>query len=439
MTTFALLMRTLRRLEPWVAGIFFFYFLGVNVPPFAVSALNALSYPVILVLLGSCWRQVLSTLTVDLPLLLLHLLGFGSILWSAAPEFTGDESKTLIRAGLFGVYLAVRFGLAGTIQLIRWPFMVGAIASFLAGAALPSYGVHLTDEWAGSWKGVFIFKNLFASQMVLSCVLFVLLALGLRQWRYWGLTALSLLLLVLSRGKTAMASLALVLYLLPLYFFIRQQLKLRGLLLVTGLLVTLMVTLVGYLNLELIVVDFLGKNLEFNGRLPIWTLMLEKGMERFWLGYGYTAFWTSHASDYILTHTWAAGARSAGLRFNAHNGYIDLFLQLGFVGLACFFLSFIRTVWQALRLLVATQAIEFFWILLTLFAIFLVNLADSLSIASSGSHWSLYVACAVITAVEYQQLRKAERRPGVGANVDEPLLRASPRDMGQPFPAPRME
>jgi O-antigen ligase len=81
--------------------------------------------------------------------------------------------------------------------------------------------------------------------------------------------------------------------------------------------------------------------MEFNGRLPIWTLMVDKVSERPWFGYGYAGFWTSDEAMVILTNTWAASTASEGIRFNAHNGYLDMVLQLGFSGLLLYLLSFL--------------------------------------------------------------------------------------------------
>lgn len=419
METANLIYRTLRRFEPWVVGFFFFYFSGVDI--FTTlgleSILNVLSYGVLLALLAGCWRQVLRALTLDIPLLLLHGLGLASVLWSAAPEFTSDESKTVVRAALFGVYLAVRFGLKGTIKIIRWPIGIGVVASLLSGIIFPSHGIHWEGEWVGAWKGIYAFKNLFASQMLQASVLFMVLGLGFKKYRYWLLAAVAVFLLVLSRGKTSLAAFVISIYLLPLYLFAKQPARLRSFMLISILALTLISVAIIALNLELIVVDWLGKDLEFNGRLPVWTLMLEQGAKQFWFGYGYAGFWTSGSARYILTHTWAAGTVAQGLRFNGHSGFLDLFLQLGFVGIACLLISYFLTLWKTFNLLLRSHAVEFFWSLMILLVMVFLNLADTLSMFNGGADWSIYIACATCVSLEYRKIHVSLKYQNVHASL----------------------
>ena len=59
------------------------------------------------------------------------------------------------------------------------------------------------------------------------------------------------------------------------------------------------------------------------GRTVIWKSVLRFAADRRWLGYGFDVFW-SHVR-------WAAGDLPS-----AHNGYLDLLLAMGVVGLLIF-------------------------------------------------------------------------------------------------------
>ncbi|MBE9013563.1 O-antigen ligase family protein, partial [Pseudanabaenaceae cyanobacterium LEGE 13415] len=146
-----------QKIEPWLVGIYLAYFLGVAIPPRAVGLANAASYGIlfILIVISGCWRQLLFGLTRDIPLLMLHLMSVVSVVWSVAPEFTADEPKAFLRAGLFGVYLAVRYGITGQMMIFARIMGITVVLSLLAGIALPSYGIETTGEFVGSWKGVF--------------------------------------------------------------------------------------------------------------------------------------------------------------------------------------------------------------------------------------------------------------------------------------------
>lgn len=406
------LFQAIAKIEPWVAGFYLIYFIGFELPPPLASLMNLASYGILAILVACYWRQVIYGLTkLDISLILLNVMTVASVFWSVAPDFTSIESRTIVRATIFGIYLAVRYGLRGEMQILYWSLGIGAILSLLAGAAVPSYGIHTTGEFVGSWKGVFGFKNLFASVMTMAAILFLIAALNDRRqrWLAWGLLMISILLIILSKGRTALACLFISLYLFPLYNFVKKQFKLRVILISTAILFTLSLAVLVLGNLEFIVIDVLGKNLEFNGRLPIWTLMMEKVLERPWLGYGYAAFWTSDASYYLLTRSWALDAFQAGIRFNAHNGYLDLLLQLGFVGLGLYFVSLATVLARITYLLIKTKAVELFWALQTIIFLSLINLSDSLSIGSGGGQWSLYVSFSVVAAIQCEQIRKNHR------------------------------
>ena len=403
-----------QKIEPWLAGLYFIYFLGLALPAPVIRIGNIASYGVLLllILISGCWRQILFACTRDIPLLLLHIMAVVSVVWSVAPEVTADEPKAFVRAAIFGVYIAVRFGLGGEMKLLAKVLGISVVLSLIAGAAFPAYGIETTGEFVGSWKGIFEFKNLFASNMTLSVLLFVLMGLNRPKWRWliWSLCAISVALLLLSRGKTALAALLITLYLVPIHNMVKQHYKARVVTIAFALIVSLGIALLLFVNLNYIVVDVLGKNLEFNGRLPIWRMMLDKGFEHFWLGHGYAAFWTSGASYTILTQTWAYQAYRLGIRFNAHSGYIDLFLQLGVVGLGLYLISLITVFVKAFYLLLRLKTVEIFWVLETLVLTSLVSTADSLSVGTGGGEWSIYVSFATAIALQYRRLKIDDRR-----------------------------
>ncbi|MBE9013600.1 O-antigen ligase family protein, partial [Pseudanabaenaceae cyanobacterium LEGE 13415] len=278
--------------------------------------------------------------------------------------------------------------------------------------------------------GVFQFKNLFASNMAFAIVLFLLVGLGRPKWRglMLGLCAIAVALLLLSRGRTALAALLITLYLFPFLGVVKQYYKTRVVSVALILITSLMMGLLVLLNLRFIVVDVLGKNLEFNGRLPLWNMMLDKGMEHFWLGHGYAAFWTSGAAYQILTQTWAYEAHRLGIRFNAHNGYLDLFLQLGIVGLSLYLISLVTLFFRTTYLLLRQKSIEVFWVLLTLVLSALVSFADSLSVGTGSAMWSLYVAFATSIAIQYRRLKiddRWEAAPPSAPSLAPPLSTAN--------------
>jgi O-antigen ligase len=397
------------KLELAIVGFLLFFYLGVDLPPIGITLLNLISYPCVGFLILLRWKHVLYAATQEIPLLLLHLFAIASIVWSAAPDVTENEIKALMRAALFGVYLAARFNLKELMKLVTITLATGVIASLIAVLVFPSYGIHSSGPLLGTWKGVFTFKNLFAYITATSALLFLLLLLNTRtQRKRMGLLlAISVALLLGSQGRTALASLIVTAALIPAYWIVMQHYKVRVIVFVTGILLVSAMIVAFVANLEFVVVDLLGKNLELNGRFPIWTLMIEKGQESPWLGYGFSGFWTSDASDIVFSLSWASLAREAGVRFNSHNGFLELFLQLGLIGLILFGISLLVLLGKTLYLLLRIKSLELFWVFQTTILMILLNVADSIAILSVGSLWSLYIAFAISISLQYNWIRHA--------------------------------
>ena len=60
------------------------------------------------------------------------------------------------------------------------------------------------------------------------------------------------------------------------------------------------------------------------------------------LGAGYRAFWTPEGASYVYARIWAVIG-------NGHNGYLDVWLELGFVGLGLFLVMFFTGIGRAYR------------------------------------------------------------------------------------------
>ncbi len=395
------------KLEPWIVCAWLLYFFGFDALAFLGKIIKVVSYPILFFLIVGRLQRFAYFATRDISLLLLVGMAMLSVFWSAAPNFTSIETKAVLRATLFGVYLAMRFSMKEQMKLLAWALGIGVVLSLLVALAMPSYGIH-GPEMDGAWKGVFGFKNLFASVMTLAALLFLLIALDeqRKRWLSWSIFCLAVVLLFLSKGKTAYSVFFISLSLLPFHKFVKQHDKLRVFLFLIGILISGSAIVLLLSNLEFIVVDTLGKNMEFNGRMPIWTLIFHKILERPWLGYGISGFWTSDEALYVLYNSWGDTSLDSGNRFNAHSGYLDLGLSLGFLGFFLYVFNFLALFTRTVNLWVATRSIELFWIIQLLVVFLLLNFSDSISILGIGSTWSIYVSMAISTAVQQTRMRK---------------------------------
>ncbi len=396
--------RLARKLEPGIVVLLFLYYLNPQLPPLVDRALKYGGYGLVALLVIGVgmgrWQRFAYVATRDLFPWLLLGLAMASVLWSAAPEYTSDQIDPVIRASIFGAYLAMRYTPKELMRLVAWTLGIAAVLSLVYALAVPSLGI----GGDGLWKGIFGHKQYLGRWMIVGTITFLNIAFDNRRDRLVGLTgfAMAVALVLLSRSTTALIVLLLSLSLFPLFNFVRQQYKLRLVLFITSFLLLSSVAVLIVSNLETIVVDILGKNLEFNGRTPIWTLAIEKGLERPWLGYGYVGFWNSDASSIIFLLTWA---NSEGKTFHAHNGFIDVFLQLGFVGLSLCLLSFLMLIARTVYLINSTKGRELFWIFQFLIISFVTNVTEGGTFVGSGTMWILYVSISFSTAVWRKRIR----------------------------------
>jgi O-antigen ligase len=344
-----------------------------------------------------------------------------SAIWSTSAGDSIGTFKGVLRATLFGVYLATHYSIEEQMRLFSWVFGIGTVLSLVLTLALPGYG---TQE-GSLWIGIYMYKNHASLMMALAAILFLLTALNSRRrrWIPWTVFSIAVTFLVLTEGKTCYAIFAISLCLLPLFNAVKQkQYKLRVILILTLVLLLGSTAVLIVSNLEFIVVDTLGRSMEFSGRMPIWTLMLDKLYERPWLGYGAGGFWTSEESLYVIYNTWASsvgmGIGEGQGMFNAHSGYLDLLIQYGFLGTSLFIFHIITALLRLVSLLFLKTNIASFWMLQTVIAMIFVNYTERLGFLGYDTLWSIYVSIALSTTLELNRIRKKQQLSTVRASLN---------------------
>jgi O-antigen ligase len=282
------------------------------------------------------------------------------------------------------------------------------ILSIFMALFIPAYGLHNYDG-ALVWKGIFTHKQGLGAYMGLSASIFITHFIDPRSNRWLAGLGLgtAFLLIVLSDSKTGMSLLLLSLVFIPLYQVVKQQGALRTFLLLSALTLFGVIAMTIVMNFQTIVVDYMGKDPELTGRVPLWTLAIAKGMEHPILGFGYNGFWSSDASDIVIFHSWAVRDpyfRDRSILFHAHNGLVDQFLQFGFVGLTLFFLSIFTFLIRVIKLTLINRSAEDFWGFLFIVIFLFNNVTEGRIILYQDYLWIVYVAWAYSTALREQFL-----------------------------------
>ncbi|MEH2086420.1 O-antigen ligase family protein [Nostoc sp.] len=360
---------------------------------------NIVSYLILFYFLILYWKGFIYVIiSSPLQFLLLAIVIF-SLLWSEDLSSSLTYLRGLIRIYFLAIYLAMRYPLKEQIKLIAWALGVAALLSMLFSAFVPGY-IHESPELLGMWSGIYGHKNELGYMMAWSAGVFLHLALSGHRYRWlmWALCGVSVCLIILSRSTTSLTILLTMILLLPFYRSLKKTNYKLQVITITSTLIFLMISSILLLNNAETVVGTSGKDLTFNGRSDLWELVISKILERPWLGYGFSGFWTSNAASKLrATYDWAS---------NAHNGFLELLLELGFLGFLTFAAGFVRFFAMALtRIISVAKKPEDYWPMQILIIIVIVNFSEARLLTPSWN-WLMYVTTSLSLTVEYQRNHK---------------------------------
>jgi exopolysaccharide production protein ExoQ len=367
-----------------------------------MQILWSLIYVVTLVLFSRHCQRPLETFLSEKPLIGLCILAIASTLWSQAPQLTLRRSVALLLTMLFGIYFGTRFRMKQQLSLLAWTCGICVVFSFVFGVLGLGMSVD-ADEGVPGWYGIFVQKNNLGRMMVLSALVFLFWKRAEPEHKgiaKAGFLA-SILLIFLSQSMTSIIVLAMLLVLLRYLPRVLGKSAVRA---VGGMVFLLAAGTIAIFwvasHLEQIA-DFLNRSVTLTGRLTIWILSTVMALRRPWLGYGYNAFWLP--GQWTTERIWLALDWAAP---HAHNGLLELWLELGIVGMGLFLLVFVYYSLRSIGFLrwhgsAAASA----WPLMFLVFTFLSNLTESDFLARD----SIFVILYVTVAITLQQQRVPEK------------------------------
>lgn len=380
------------------------YFIAPTNPAYLIVQLTAYSIQLITIFLISVrWKKIISFVVNEKQLWILVGFVLASVIWSQMPfmvtlshdQGPGTGVISFIRVTLFGVYFGACYGLKEQMRLLTWVFGAAVLLSIIVALLLPHYGVTgsmiLLAEDArhvGAWRGLYSHKNIFGIVMVLSAMIFYLVDVSHRGWIAWTGFILSVALILLSTAKTSLILLLTFLALLPLYKALRWNYSLAIPFFIAAILLGGSVT-AWFLENAAVILGALGRDLTFTGRTDIWAAVINKIWERPWIGYGYNVFWLGVADGSI--ELWGPTTSSFLKPAHAHNGFLDLTLDIGLLGLLFFIFSYIKVCWQAIKYLRFNQSAEGIMPLAYLLFMVQFNLSEP-SLMRENIFWILYVS-----------------------------------------------
>lgn len=307
---------------------------GPNGDPSTSGLVRTLFLPVYALAIGLAAVRPRAALAavVATPLLWL-LIGvvLASILWSVAPDITERRGIALLFTTLAGLALASRFDWDELAEVFATTFATLAVLSLLLAVLLPSWG-RMTELFPGAWRGVWNEKNALGDHMAQGVMVFAAAAVlnPARRWLWVLFALLAVALIVMSQSKTSLVSVALGLAMLAFVAITRRG---RMIAVVMSLLAVVAGTafVLGVVFAGDQMIRLLGKDPTLTGRTFIWAAVMNRIQERPLFGWGYVAVWDD-------LDRWAPLAKIVKqIHFrphHAHNSWLEIWLDLGVVGLA---------------------------------------------------------------------------------------------------------
>ncbi|MET0479835.1 MAG: O-antigen ligase family protein [Mycetocola sp.] len=328
----------------------------------AVSILTAAACLVLLIVLRPAYNRRRT------PKALLAFTAWAvlSVAWSAYPGASLFTLTGMLLCIIVGVFLALCFEWAEVVRLfanaIKWVLALSIlfelwVAVVVRDRVLPfwvDFGSEppLLAYWSrnllfegGKIQGILGNSNLLGIIALFGLIVFAL------QWaagtvrRASAITWLSLAAaeFLLTRSSTMIVAAAVVAVVLAGALLVRNApsparrtpVYLGGL----GLLLAAFAA-VSLLNQQLLAL--LGKSEDLTGRLDIWNTVIETASQRPWFGWGYASPWVPWVEpfeDLVV--------RRGVLQLHAHNAWLDVWLQLGVIGVVLFAAVIASTLWRS--------------------------------------------------------------------------------------------
>jgi O-antigen ligase len=317
----------------------------------ATAHVRTLAWMLVFLMFAMCfavsWRGLMAAIRENLLFVLLIGFAFVSAIWSDSPLRAAYSAAQLGVLTLFALTVAYRLPLerALLVACLTYAAMTGLSLAMIV--ARPDLGISSSIMYEGAWRGIFIHKNHFGTQLSLAFAAFFaafVLMSGRIRWLWAMLLLVTVALSFKSRSSTALLTCLAI----PTVYLVLRATRLSrsmiygviGFVLAGGSIAVAI--LAGNWSA---ILEAIGKDPDLSGRAGLWSMIFDSIASRPVLGFGYDSFWSSTASDggAAITRSvvWSPGG--------AHNGWIELTTQLGLAGLAWWLAVFLRTVGLAAR------------------------------------------------------------------------------------------
>jgi len=241
------------------------------------------------------------------------------------------------------------------------------------------------------WAGVTTHKNNLGELALLCSLFFIwnIITLKGKKRAFLDILFLSmaLFLLVGSKSMTSLIGFIIGIIIIITLFSMKKRINELGSVLfiipLIGLIISILFIVLLTNSAVAMIFSGLGRDMTFTGRTDLWRELIKIASQHPILGAGYGSFWIGDISHNLWsTFTWRPN--------QGHNGYIDIYLELGAVGLIILVIIIV----YAYRNIVRKSFVEFdYGALLLIFLIVIVahNLTESSFVRPNRFLWFIFL------------------------------------------------
>lgn len=341
-------------------------------------------------------------------LIILIAMSVASSLWSQTPVITFRSSLSFIVIAILASHIIKKYSWQEIEAFLRKSLTIVTPISVLFTLALPS-----AHPFGDPWGGIFLSARSFGALMSLNAGLWF--AIALYKGKLFGTEMLvslaSLMLIVFGAGKTQLISAMAIIYLI-LILKLLSNFRFRQSIVVVIITIVLTASLFLMLNAALdTILEILGKDRSLTGRGDFWPQLIQEIIGHP-IGFGYNGFWQPWRGNEDPAALIGSGVIVGDYRPpHSHNGFLEIALQLGYVGLIIFLFSFFKTLILAIWHQQFFKGPEAVFPLIIIVFIVMTNLSETEKLGLIGPNYAtfLYLLITMKLGTSGQKQRTKDR------------------------------
>ncbi|VWX61096.1 O-antigen ligase [Burkholderiales bacterium 8X] len=272
--------------------------------------------------------------------LIVTIIWFGVTLIWAVDQGIGTRRWLLTTIILVNTFLIVRHcGYEITLKMVRWIAALVLIANYLAVAIVPDWAIHQYDagdeNLGGTWRGVLMHKNNAGAMCAFTILFFGIDARRVPFLLKIAIMCAAMFFLFKTGSKTSLVVVG-ISYVSGLLYLAYNRYYKNLIYLLLGLLVAITLTSGLYFASELI--DAFNNPQTLTGRVQIWHPLVQYWKQNWLTGSGFGSFWDIGTLRLVAQYL-PVGSEWVADVVSGHNGYLDILVQTGIIGLILAVLS----------------------------------------------------------------------------------------------------